>query len=82
MQDHYRRSIDLRHAGNEMTDRHFIGHGHDLLCCHAKSNVVERIHICWSVLYASGMTPGALSGHFAMVASSIFRCWATNAGGV
>ena len=35
-----------------------------------------------SLIYALGMTPGALSGHFAMVASSILRCWATNAGGV
>jgi hypothetical protein len=35
-----------------------------------------------AAIYDSGITPGALSGHFAMVASSTFRCWATNAGGV
>ena len=29
-----------------------------------------------------GIMPGALSGHFAMVASSTFRCCATSAGGV
>jgi hypothetical protein len=32
--------------------------------------------------YDLGITPGLLSGHFAIVASSILRCWATNAGGV
>src|SRR5712664_1710166 len=32
--------------------------------------------------YDLGITPGLLFGHFAIVASSIFRCWATNAGGV
>src|SRR5438309_11361090 len=32
--------------------------------------------------YELGMTPGPLSGHCAMAASSTFRCWATNAGGV
>jgi hypothetical protein len=33
-------------------------------------------------IYELGIVPGALSGHFAIVTSSIFRCWATNAGGV
>jgi hypothetical protein len=35
-----------------------------------------------AAVYDSGITPGALSGHFAMVGSSTFRCWATSAGGV
>ena len=33
-------------------------------------------------IYDFGIRPGASSGHFAIVASSTFRCWATNAGGV
>ena len=35
-----------------------------------------------SAIYDPGIMPGLLAGHFAIVASSIFRCWATNAGGV
>ena len=35
-----------------------------------------------SAIYNFGMMPGSFFGHFAMVASSTFRCWATNAGGV
>jgi len=34
------------------------------------------------MLYDLGITPGLSSGHFAITASSIFRCWATHAGGV
>jgi hypothetical protein len=42
----------------------------------------RRAWIKGLLIYELGITPGPLSGHLAIVASSMFRCWATNAGGV
>ena len=46
-----------------------------LCLCRAPANV-------GSSNYELGITPGPLSGQLAIVASSTFRCWATNAAGV